>query len=134
MSIKLRYFNNTYYPYRVFCKHAEVTVGFTMPSYNVQESDGSLEVCVSLTGDTAIPVRITFSAIDGTATGRHVFCFCISVFCTIIFGYTHPPTHAYSQNYYQKTFFQQIMISGYLQRILYSLVMALEMSALTFRF
>ena len=64
-----------------------------MPSYNVQEIDGSLEVCVTLTGDTAIPVRITFSAMDGTATGRHVFCICISVFCTIYHFWIYLHTH-----------------------------------------
>ena len=48
----------------------DVTVGFSMPSYIVQETDESVEACVSLLGDTAIPIMITFSTVQETATGK----------------------------------------------------------------
>lgn len=49
----------------------DVTVGFSMPSYIVQERDESVEVCVSLLGDTAIPIMINFSTVQETATGNY---------------------------------------------------------------
>lgn len=48
----------------------DITVGFSMPSYIVQETSESVEVCVSLFGDTAIPIMINFSTLQETATGK----------------------------------------------------------------
>ena len=55
----------------VLLLHTAVNISFSMPSYNVQESSESVEVCVSLVGNTAIPITIDFSTMDGSATGKH---------------------------------------------------------------
>lgn len=56
--------------YHYLWSFIDVTVGFSMPSYIVQEMDESVEVCVSLLGDTTIPIMITFSTMQETATGK----------------------------------------------------------------
>lgn len=61
----------------------DVTVGFSMPSYVVQEMDESVEVCVSLLGDTAIPITITFSTMQETATGK------CSIYFVLLFNLTN---------------------------------------------
>ena len=55
----------------VFLLHTAVNIGFSMPTHNVQESSESVDVCVSLVGNTAIPITIDFSTMDGSATGKH---------------------------------------------------------------
>ena len=42
-----------------------------MTSYNVQESSQSVTICVSLSGNTSIPITIEFSTTDLTATGKN---------------------------------------------------------------
>ena len=49
-----------------------VEIGFRQPSYIVEEADGSIEICVSLTGNTNLAIGISFTTVDETATG---YCF-----------------------------------------------------------
>ena len=46
-----------------------VKIGFRQSSYVVEEADGSVEICVSLTGNTNLAIGISFATVDETTTG-----------------------------------------------------------------
>ena len=49
---------------------ADVGVSVEDPSYTVDESDGTVEVCVVLNGTIERNVSVTISTSDGSAIGR----------------------------------------------------------------
>ena len=49
---------------------AVIEVGFSQASYAVQEIHGSIEICLSFLGNTTIEVRLNFTTMDETATGK----------------------------------------------------------------
>ena len=46
-----------------------VEIGFRQSSYVVEEADGSVEICVSLTGNNNLAIRVSFTTVDETTTG-----------------------------------------------------------------
>jgi len=54
--------------------YAAVTIGFTSPSYSIEESAGSVTFTVSvLTGTLTRVVEVGFSTADNTARGMRLF-------------------------------------------------------------
>lgn len=49
---------------------ADVGVGFVEQALNVTEGDGSVQVCVEMTGYTAVPLSVSISTRPGTAAGN----------------------------------------------------------------
>ena len=61
-----------------------VQVGFENTSYLVAEDAGSVSVCVTITGQLARDIVVTFCAGDGTAVGKslfHSYCMGQSIYC-----------------------------------------------------
>lgn len=51
----------------LFC--VDVSVSFMESSFNVSEGDGEVEVCVEVTGFSALPLTVTVSTFPDTAIG-----------------------------------------------------------------
>lgn len=49
-----------------------VDIGFSQPAYAVNETIGSVEICVSLSGNTTKRIGISFDTVDETAIGNTV--------------------------------------------------------------
>lgn len=56
----------------------QVTVGMMRESYEVAEEDGTVEVCVQLSGTTEKDIVVNIFTEDGTALGKRV-CVCVSM-------------------------------------------------------
>ena len=69
--------------YTYFSRVSEVELSFEQTEYNVQESDGSVVVCVTQTTFPPVTfsrdVTVTFDTFDGTATGMYKRSFIIIV-------------------------------------------------------
>ena len=48
-----------------------VTVEFLVAEYTVSEGDGTVNVTIAMSGSSSIPVRVTFTTEDGSATGLY---------------------------------------------------------------
>ena len=60
----------------------DAMVGFTMADYMVFEVNGSVSVCVSLTGYVERPVVVTVVTLEGSAVGEIYYCLCFMVHIT----------------------------------------------------
>ena len=49
-----------------------VVVGFERESYSISEGNGSVEVCVQVTGVLQGSLSVSLTTVDGTATGESV--------------------------------------------------------------
>ena len=48
-----------------------VVVGFERETYSISEGNGSVEVCVKVSGVLQSSLRLSLTTVDGTATGEH---------------------------------------------------------------
>jgi len=56
----------------IFFSRTAVEVGIESPSYLVAEDAGTVMVCATATGTLARNVIVTFTTMDGSATGQSV--------------------------------------------------------------
>ena len=54
----------------IFFSHTAVEIGIESPSYLVAEDSGPVMVCATATGALARNVIVTFTTMDGSATGQ----------------------------------------------------------------
>ena len=47
-----------------------MVVGFEHESYSISEGDGSIEVCVQVSGVLRSSLRLSLTTVDGDATGE----------------------------------------------------------------
>ena len=51
-------------------RHSAVEIGFSRQAYAVNETTGAVEICVTLSGNTATTIRVSLDTVDETATGN----------------------------------------------------------------
>ena len=51
-------------------RHSAVEIGFSRQAYAVNETTGAVEICVTLSGNTATTIRVSLDTVDETATGK----------------------------------------------------------------